>query len=108
MKTIISLLALVSVMAHASPSSYYYTGNELHHQLGDSSSYFNRGAGSGFIVGVHDSNSGTFHCTPKEVKIGQIVDVVKQGLNNAPEHRHLPAHVLVNMILMKAWPCPTK
>src|SRR5262249_7966544 len=45
-------------------------------------------------------------CTPQEVRLGQMVDVVAKFLHDHPERGHYAAAGLVAHALATAWPCP--
>jgi hypothetical protein len=45
-------------------------------------------------------------CTPQEIRLGQMIDVVATFLHDHPERRHYAAAGLVAHALTNAWPCP--
>ena len=70
--------------------------------------------GYGYVLGVADAfesdeanSAGDRFCffLPKEVKAGQIIDVIKLHLEASPAQRHLEADVLVRYALSQAFPC---
>jgi hypothetical protein len=44
-------------------------------------------------------------CAPSEVQNGQVVDVVRQYLEEHPEERHQAARGLINIAMATAFPC---
>ena len=101
MKKIITIIALVaSAGAHAE----FKDGNKLLSEL-NSEVYYSKGVAMGYIMGVSDFGWGITHCTPGNVTLGQMFDMVKAHLIDHPEYRHLAANVLVNNVLSRAWPC---
>ena len=98
------LLSLLGAAAHAQPSSILYTGQDLYVRLTSSPAL-----ASGYIAGVHDSQSGVTICIPPNtVTLGQMGDMVKQTLERLPSERHLPADAFVQAALSKRWPCAKK
>lgn len=83
----------------------FQSGNDLHKDINDSSAQSNMYA-LGYIVGVTDTLIGTTICIPQGVSQGQLMDVVKNFLNRAPQARNLPANVLVMVAVEEHWPCP--
>jgi len=47
-------------------------------------------------------------CIPQTVTKGQLNDIVHRFLRGAPQHRDLPADVLVLLALGEHWPCSKK
>ena len=97
------LAGLMFVCANA--SAQFQSGNDLHKDIHDSSPQSNMYA-LGYIVGVTDAFIGTAICIPPGVSQGQLMDVVKNFLNRAPQARNLPANVLVMVAVEEHWPCP--
>lgn len=78
----------------------FVSGNELYDRCLKS-----QGFCLGYVAAVQD---GTRYatCTPADIKLGQLADVVLKHLTNNPEARHLDADVLVIDAIKRAWPCP--
>jgi hypothetical protein len=102
----------VPLIAHA---DFFYDGNKLQ-QLAEADDRFQNGtdvggdsykSGSliGYIVGVVDTSDNVLFCTPDNVKIGQLIDIVKKYLRDNPEKRHRPASDLVIDSLSSVFPC---
>jgi len=62
----------------------------------------------GYIVGAADAYGGEAVCVPPTVTKGQLNDVVYRFLRINPQHRDLPADVLVLLSLREHWPCSKK
>jgi hypothetical protein len=60
----------------------------------------------GYIVGAADAYNTNALCIPQTVTKGQLNDVVHRFLRGAPQHRDLPADVLVLLSLGEHWACP--
>ena len=97
------LISLLMVCSTA--QAQFQSGNDLHKDIHDSSPQSNMYA-LGYIVGVTDAFIGTAICIPQGVSQGQLMDVVKNFLNRAPQARNLPANVLVMVAVEEHWPCP--
>ena len=59
----------------------------------------------GFVVGVHDAVDGILVCTPNQVKVGQIVGMVKKYVRENPDKWNRAASSLVISALSSAFPC---
>lgn len=59
----------------------------------------------GFVVGVHDAIEGILVCAPNQVKIGQIVGMVKKYVRENPDKWNQSASNLVINALSSAFPC---
>ena len=44
-------------------------------------------------------------CTPSQVSYEQLVAVTKKAIREQPDRWHVPGHIVVQMALMKAFPC---
>lgn len=60
----------------------------------------------GYIVGAADAYNDGALCIPQTVTKGQLNDIVHRFLRNTPQHRDLPADVLVLLSLGEHWACP--
>jgi hypothetical protein len=63
------------------------------------------GSLTGFVVGVHDAVDGILVCTPNQVKVGQIVGMVKKYVRENPDKWNRAASTLVINALSSAFPC---
>lgn len=59
----------------------------------------------GFVVGVHDALEGVLICTPNQVKVGQLIGIVKKYVRDNPDKWNRPASTLVVNALSSAFPC---
>jgi hypothetical protein len=74
---------------------------------------FESGFSYGYISAVSDSLyksriAGFQMCLPKEVELGQLIDVVKIFLDTHPNLLHFTASSLVAKALQDAYPCSQK
>lgn len=103
-KAIALLLVLcLSVPAHAG----FMTGNTLLSSM-RSDELFKRAYAIGFILGVHDVYEDEVICSGANVTGGQLRDIVRKFLEENPNERDMPAHLLVMISLGKAFPCRSK
>jgi hypothetical protein len=106
MKTLILLAALLCGTAQAAT----YSGNQLLTELnGDASTRlgalrFVKGAWDGIELAQTLAGQ-TAICTPSDVVVGQVADIVRNDLTNRPAVRHEEAVMLVYVSLLKTWPC---
>ena len=100
MKALIAGLALMTGTAHAQ----FFSGNELLDRLNDTGTVKPMVA-LGYVMGALDSHFGVEICPPEQVQIGQASDVIKQWLQTNPDKRHLPAALIVRVVLRNTWPC---
>ena len=114
MKKLFAAAVLIWLAVSASASAQikvFNTGNDLANNCAelDESSYPS-GYCMGFIGSVADI-IGNFEifgwkaCLPAQVTKGQVVDVVRQFLNDNPQDLHLAAAGLVARALAEAFPC---
>lgn len=103
MKIALIAAALIGVSAHAE----FITGNQLLERMNSELGY-DRGIANGYIMGVWDATHGIAHCPPAGITMGQIHDMVKQALVNAPSVRHNSADSFVVYAASKSWPCAQK
>lgn len=103
MKAIITALLIgLSTAAQAG----FKSGNDLFNELSDPSpSHLLPVFAKGYIIGVHDATEGILHCSPRNITVGQVSDLVHQWLRDNPAQRHLPGHLLVIRVLGQTWPC---
>jgi hypothetical protein len=100
MNKLIVLLAFCSGLAHAE----FKDGNELF-QLLTSRDTLDRVDALGYVTGVADALRGTIHCISANATAGQISDMTLAYLRRNPENRHLPADVIIAVVLKNTWPC---
>ena len=103
MKALIASLMFVCTSVHA---GIYENGNTLLKDI--EGTEMNRIYAMGYIVGAADAYGGEALCVPQTVTKGQLNDIVHQFLRGAPQHRDLPADVLVLLALGEHWPCSKK
>lgn len=99
------LLSICLLIAHSVSYAEFKDGNKLLSDLKETSPYYNQGVGLGYITGVADSLVGIMFCPPPNVTAGQLVDMVKNYLENVPAERHMSADILVTKIMKTMWPC---
>jgi hypothetical protein len=100
MRKLIATLLMVPSLAMAE----FYTGNQLLTAM-RSSSTVDKSIALGYVLGVFDSNQGITHCPPANVTAGQVHDMVKLFLEQAPSIRNSTADVIIQAVLMESWPC---
>ena len=110
-------LALAALVISTSANAAFLDGNDLYERLTDykretSRSLVSASMAFGFVVGVADTwngqagaKSGYMFCLPKNVKAGQLVDVVLEYLRTNPADRHYSAGSLVQASFDSAFPC---
>jgi hypothetical protein len=99
MKKLIATLLFVPCMAHAE----FMTGNNLHAKInGD---FGDKMLALGFIQGVFDVYVNVTICSPSNITVGQVSDMVRSYLDNNPSTRHKTAESLINQALKQVWPC---
>lgn len=102
MKKIVLIAAFVYANAHAE----FVTGNELLNRMnGDHGQQM---MAIGYVTGVHDSLRNVTHCSPLNITVGQVHEMVKNHLERNPEIRHKSADAHVSYVLNKTWPCAKK
>jgi hypothetical protein len=87
-------------------SAMYENGNTLLKDI--EGTEMSRMYAMGYIVGAADAYGGEALCIPQTVTKGQLNDIVHRFLRVAPQHRDLPADVLVFLALGEHWTCPKK
>ena len=103
----IGCFVLAVLVAGPATAEYFLTGNDLHKMCLSS-----RAEAQAYIMGFNDGVSlrDEVHkvksiCTPSTVRSGQLVDIVCNALENAPEKRHWMAAYITIDALAKAFPC---
>ena len=93
------------LLALALPAqAYFMDGNALLERMEDPGTVKPMVA-LGFVMGVADAYDGVEICIPETVQARQPHDVVKKWLRDNPERRHLPAGIIVYVVLKNVWPC---
>jgi hypothetical protein len=98
--------------AHAEEkmTGHYITGNELLEACTTNTDYAKHGCNS-YIIGMTDAwifGAKPAVCIPLGVTIGQLKDLVTQGLIDVPKYRHFSAAFSVGSILMNNYSCDDK
>lgn len=94
-------LILAAALVCGPAQAQFYTGNDLQERIRDgrlSQVMF-------YVAGVHDANDKVLFCSPIDVTLGQVFDVVKRHLENKPEQRHFSGDLLITQALRAVWPC---
>jgi len=102
MKHIIFTLLMAATAAKAE----FMTGNELLGKM--NGNHTEQMMAIGYVTGVHDALRNVTHCSPLNITVGQINEMVKNHLERNPEFRHKSADAHVSYVLNKAWACPKK
>ncbi len=112
--TVVAMLCvLLAVNSHAFASGVFYDGNKLMSQLKDferaersdpNVHWEGSGLYMGFVLGVHDTISGTL-CATGDVPVRQVTAIVAKYLNERPAEWSKPAYVLVAAALRSAFRC---
>ena len=110
-KKIIIFLVVLLISFNVFATSFY-SGNDLKRKV-NSTDPFESGFSYGYISAVSDSLyksriAGFQMCLPKEVELGQLIDVVKIFLDTHPNLLHFTASSLVAKALQDAYPCSQK
>ena len=99
-------LMLVAGVAQADMGIGYIDGNQLFSRMtGD---HMEQMYALGYVAGVSDTGQGVTLCSPANVTVGQIRDMVKQHLTSYPGDRHIQADHIVIHVLKESWPCAKK
>ena len=100
------LTTLLSALVCAGAQAEFFDGNKLLARIkGDGYDY---ASAIGYVIGVSDTTRSVAHCPPENVTAGQILDMVKQHLEDNPSTRHFTGDQHVVYVLKKAWPCAKK
>jgi len=99
-----ALLAGLMFVCTSVTAGIYESGNTLLRDL--ESTEMNKMYALGYIVGAADAYNESALCIPSGVTKGQLNDVVHRFLRVTPQHRDLPADVLVLLALGEHWACP--
>ena len=62
----------------------------------------------GYVMGVADTLQGAVVCMPPSVTSGQVMDMVRNYLNNVPRDRHFSGDSIVAKVLKDTWPCAVR
>jgi hypothetical protein len=105
MKKLIAIAALMCGAAHAE----FLTGNDLH-KWGEEAATNNLSFGMlyGYIAGAYDAGRGSVHCSPLDIRLQQVVDMVRNHIAANPALRHYSGDTIVGYVLKQAWPCAEK
>jgi hypothetical protein len=104
MKKLIAIAALVCGTAHAE----YFTGNDIQRWSEETTNNISWGMMYGYIAGVADTGQAAVFCIPQNVRLQQIVDLVKNHVAGNPATRHLSADNIIIYVLKQTWPCAEK
>jgi hypothetical protein len=99
----IALIATLSTSAYAE----FLSGNDLYERM-ISKDGTRQAFAMAYVAGAHDAMFGVSHCTPDNVTIGQVHDLVKAALEKFPADRHHSADQFVVLTLKGAFPCANK
>lgn len=102
-RTIVAAMLLTATTAHAA----FWSGEKLYGHLTEPAGV-NKGAAYGFIIGVHDLGENAVHCSPDDINVKVVIDVVRSYLEQNPQSRRREAQYLVSDALQQKWPCKDK
>lgn len=106
MRRFLAVLLVIPCLARAE----FETGNSLLANL-QSASVGERMHALGYIKGVVDVYLHVTICPPNGgngITAGQLNDMIKNYLQNAPAIRHKTAESIINDALKQVWPCPQR
>jgi hypothetical protein len=102
MRAALLTVALLCGLARAE----FIDGNKL---LADmNGSHGHQMSALGYVMGVADTLQGAVTCMPPSVTSGQVMDMVRNYLNNVPRERHMSGDWIVAKVLKDAWPCAAR
>jgi hypothetical protein len=94
-----SLLAICSAA-----QAEFWDGNKLLERMNGGQG--DRAIALGYVIGAADATRGIAYCPPSPtITAGQVYDMVKIALEQAPSVRHLSGDVIVGAALGVTWPC---
>lgn len=111
MKTVFAAVTLALCgQAFAADGNYIATLADAHDRAlqgrGTTADGVDAGKLVGFVIAVtDDSTLMQVVCLPSGVTYEQLVEVAKKSTREKPDQWHLPGHLLVQMALMKSFPC---
>ena len=85
----------------------FWDGNSLLQRMNSDNAH-ERVQAMGYVMGVHDVFSKVSVCSPQNITVGQLRDLVKDYLERNPAIRHYSADSLAVNIMKQTWPCPSK
>lgn len=96
-------LIYLAIFMCSAANAQFFTGAEILRRL-NSEEVAEKAVAVGYIAGVHDSQRWSIHCTPDELKLGQIVVKVKNHLEEITNlHHDAKTHIVY--VLKNSWPC---
>lgn len=106
---LLRLTFIFSVLFSSPAWAEFKNGNDLHRDCAHKDDYI-EGVCLGYVIAIADvlaSNPlyGFSACIPSNATAGQLMDVVRQWLNNNPQERHYTANSIVALALSDAFPC---
>lgn len=102
-KALLAILLATAGVAHAE----FLDGNTLLSRI-ESVEPIHRTYAIAYISGAADAAHGIVYCPPENVTAGQLVDMVRKFLVNAPELRAHTADRIVHAVIKTAFPCKAK
>jgi hypothetical protein len=106
MKKLILATCLTALSLAANAQQLHFaSGNKLLNDM-NSSSVSDRMYALGYVAGAADTMNGIVFCLPPSVTVGQVNDMVKNYLTNAPQDRHFSADSIIAKVFGAAFPCP--
>ena len=104
-KKALALLLLATSAAAQQPNQggNFYSGNDLHDRC-ETQTVAKQNFCFGYVAAIADANRYR-QCSPADITLGQLKDVVSAYLRANPANRHMDADVLVLAAINQAWPC---
>ncbi len=98
-------LLLFILIAPSFVQAQFYSGNQLKEQCNKATGSYGRGVCHGYVAGINDAGGDILFCTPSNVTLGQITDMVIKYINENPAQLHNSADRIVISAISKDFPC---
>lgn len=105
MKVRIELLCALLFGLWSPAQAEFLSGNDLKARLEDRNDSIASSMGLGYVIGVHDTVTGSSVCAPQGVTIGQISNATLKYMNENPEVLNVSADRVVVKAFQSLWPC---
>lgn len=110
-RTLKGLIATAIFITCTPASSGFFSSTKLMQLLEEDmrgASSFDAAAGTGYVIGVFDVVDGILACSPDDVTVKQVKQVVFNYMKAHPEKWSNSADSSVVAALQSAWPCRKK
>jgi hypothetical protein len=107
MRIVLASLAvcLLLIMFARYADADFMTGNELKGSFDNKEHEPHETIAVGYIMGVNDMLRDVTACTPNDVTVRQLVDIIRKYLAEHPEQLHKGASKLIVEALSSTFPC---